>query len=248
MEDMKMTSEAVYEPPPEWGDDPLTDYFEIAHKNRWASFVHEREGVDLLLRIDAWLETLRKGLINPKHNVSALLLLRAQLLFRATCDPALSSNHYASMPVQRACLEAAAYALWCAKDAEALKVWMDRDESNQTKKAARSFFKHGDTNKAIARCDTKLAEIYAKLYDRAIDFGAHPNALGIWAGSDIQPDGDDFEMMQIGLHGRGVALDAAMKASAQAGVFTIRIAELIWPERVGLLGLRDEMWALRESC
>jgi len=243
-----MASETVYEPPPKWGDDPLTDYFEIAHKNRWASFVHEHEGVSLLLRIDAWLETLRKGLINPKHHISALLLLRAQLLFRATCELALSGNHYASMPVQRACLEAAAYALWCAKDAEALKVWMDRDESDQTRKAARSFFKHGDTKKAIAKCDNKLAEIYAKLYDRAIDFGAHPNALGIWVGSEIQPAGDDYAMMQIGLHGRDAALDAAMKSSAQTGVFIVRIAEPIWPERVGLLGLIHELWSLRKSC
>ena len=240
--------EPEYKPPPKWGDDPLTDYIEIAHRNRWASFVHERKAVGLLLRIDAWLEALRNGLINPKHHISALLCLRAQLLYRTACELALSGNHYASMPVQRACLEAAAYALWCAKDAAAVNVWMDRDDSDATKKAARSFFTHKRTKEVVAKSDAKLAEIYAKLYDHAIDFGAHPNALGVWTGAEIKPAGDNFEMMQIGLHGQGVALDAALKSSAQAGVFVIRIAELIWPERVELLGLRDEMWELRRAC
>lgn len=243
---MKNPAEVI--PPPGWGDDTLTTYFDHAQRNRWATFVQEPKAFLLLRRIDMWLDALRDGLINPKHEISASLLLRAQLLFQTTCELAMSGSFYASMSVQRSCMEAAAYALRLVKEPGALQIWLGRDDTAVEKAAARRLFTHGKTKASIAKVDQGLADVYSALYDRTIDFGAHPNPLGIWSGADITAVGRNFEVSQIGLHVRGPALDAALKSSAQAGLVVIRVAGLIWPERVEILRLNDEMWALRRAC
>lgn len=216
--------------------------------NRWATFVQEERAFELLRRVNAWLDAHRDGLFNTRLEVPASLYMRAHLLFQTTCELATSGALYASMPIQRASIECAAYVLWLAKDPQALQLWLDRDENLVAKKNARNHFTFGNTVKAIRRSDTSLAQIYTELYERTIDFGAHPNPLGVWSSAAISSAGQHVMISQIGLHDRGPELTAALKSSAQTGVFLVRIAELVWPERVRLLGLYDEMWNLRQAC
>lgn len=235
-------------PPPGWGSDPLTAYFDHAHMNRWATFVQEEKAFELLKRVNTWLDAHRDGLFKTQLEIPASLFMRAHLLFQTTCELATSGALYASMPIQRASLECAAYVLWLAKDPLALKIWLERDECSVTKKSARNHFTFGNTVKAIRRSDTGLAHIYSELYERTIDFGAHPNPLGIWSSANVSSAGPHVMISQIGLHNRGPELTAALKSTAQTGVFLVRIAQLVWPERVSLLGLYDEMWKLRRAC
>jgi len=76
-----------------------------------------------------------------------------------------------------------------------------------------------------------------------------PNALGVWQGAEGKAmPRDNFEMMQIGLHGRGAALDAALKVERPAGVFIIPDLRMIWPEACRTSGAQRRDGALRGSC
>jgi hypothetical protein len=46
-------------------------------------------------------------------------------------------------------------------------------------RAQKSNFQIGKIRSIIASFDTKLAEHFQTFYERSIDFGAHPNPLGI---------------------------------------------------------------------
>lgn len=98
-----MTDEPTHKPPPpQWGEDPLTEYMQRATENRWATFIRLRPEVDRLQKIDSVFDEARKGLINPKAPVSAMLLLRAFAAFRAASENAMAGQVPDSFNAMRA--------------------------------------------------------------------------------------------------------------------------------------------------
>ena len=177
-----------------------------------------------------------------------MLVLRSHLIFRTASSLSAAGDLYSSMSVQRSCAETSAYALVLARDDQALDKWMARTDSDDTKKEARNSFIHSKIIKIIRKDDVDLEKTYDTIYQRSIDFGAHPNSSGIFTSTEIERKDGNTHIKQAGLHGPGTQFTLGLKSTSQVGVFLIRICELIWPERVQLLSLYDELWALRQSC
>ena len=79
----------------------------------------------------------------------------------------------------RQSLEFAGYAALVHSDPTLASIWWDRDQTDEDEKKARRTFTHGAVVAANGKLDTSLPGIYDTLYDRLIQFGAHPNEKSI---------------------------------------------------------------------
>lgn len=103
-------------------------------------------------------------------------------------------------------------------------------------------FTHGKVTKDITNADPDVARAYTELYDRAIDYGAHPNERGASMGSAIT-DTDDrgVRFETIILHEDGVMLDFSLRTIAQVGICVLGIAQIIYPLRMQATGVQFQL-------
>lgn len=117
-------------------------------------------------------------------------------------------------------------------------------------RAQRDAVVHEFTNRKVARyIKSAAAEIgrqYEALYERLVDFGAHPNERGFSLSSAISKSDGSVRFDTIYLHGDGTPLDLGLRTTAQAGLWVLHIAQLIYPARFQLLGIRPGMEEIRK--
>lgn len=100
---------------------------------------------------------------------------------------AYSTQVFASIVLARTALEAAGYACLISTDQNAEKIWIERNQSSESLKAARNYFTSRRIHDSLASYTTELATTYSRLYETAIEFGAHPNISGLAIGSCLAP-------------------------------------------------------------
>ena len=93
-----------------------------------------------------------------------------------------------------------------------------------------------------------LSEVVETLYERIIDFGAHPNERAVSGSGKIINGEERKELMQIHMHGDGLALEHALKTTAQCGLGSLLILREIFPERFALLNIGKDIDRLRGAC
>ena len=69
----------------------------------------------------------------------------------------------------------------------------------------------------IAQCDKRLADVFQHFDELCMDYGGHPNQLGVMGSLQIKEGDDRKDFVQIYLHGDGVVLDAALKIEVEVG-------------------------------
>lgn len=115
------------------------------------------------------------------------------------------------------------------------------------KRTVRRNFTNLGVIKTLRARDATLCSIIEQLYERTLDFGAHPNELAV-TGSMVLNRGDDrVEMGQVYLNGDPLSLDHALKSSAQLGLGSLCIFKHIFRERFELLGVGDVIEDLRRQ-
>jgi hypothetical protein len=124
--------------------------------------------------------------------------------------------------LQRSCLENAGYARLIADDSTLSESWIRRDDNEETKKLIRRKFTQTAIRDSIGAKDPKLSEIYQALYERSIDFGAHPNEKAVTSSlvkGSLMTKTIQFKL----LTGDGVALDNSLRSAAQAGICALKV-------------------------
>jgi hypothetical protein len=101
----------------------------------------------------------------------------------------------------RSCLEYSGYALLIHKEPNLAIVWLRRHQDEDTFRGLRKQFLAIKVARVIQSTDPRLGDLYNELYDRAIDFGGHPNAKGVTA--SMTRDEDSY--LAIYLHGDDIA-------------------------------------------
>lgn len=231
-------------PPPGWGDDPLTRFLEDAYKNRWASFANKPSALKLLVRIDRCYATVLADWANPKPALAAFLAYRGHAAFRASCEHALAGQVTDVWPALRACLEFAAYCLHLAKNPDLSETWLRRHDDANAMAAVLKAFTAAKIKATIRAGHPETEAAYAELYQRAIDFGAHPNERAITSSLSIIKGAGKTEYNQAYLVGDGLSLEHGLKSVAQAGVCALNILLIAYPSRFNEVGVSDEPIAL----
>lgn len=244
---IKMSADSDLPAPPGWGTDELTQFFDLARANQYATFVHKRPVVDRLVALDRCFMTISADWTNPQGLVPANLLLRTHSAFRAAAAAAMAGQTAETYPLVRSALEYAAYALRIHDTPGLAEIWLRRHDDDAGRKAVLKAFTMAYLRTTIASKNRKAAEVYSVLYERSIDFGGHPNERAITGNMDMVKHDDHSSVAQIYLQGDGPALDQALKTVAQAGVCCLEVLQEVFPARFELLGVRAEILNLRRG-
>lgn len=141
--------------------------------------------------------------------------------------------------LMRGCLEAASFGLYIGADNGRAKIWLDRGNDRTSRKRCNDLFKSATI---LANHKSKWPNIgnhYDRLYRETVDLGAHPNEAGFVKNMDVIHGGDRVEFRALYLQNNPANLAAALYRVARVGTWSLLAAQLIWPGRFELLGLRD---------
>lgn len=239
--------EKVLAPPDGWLDDSLTEFLETAHRNRFATFANKQALSQRLIALDACFVHVAKDWLNPSNLLISFLFLRCHSAYRAACTHAMAGQVTDTYPQIRACLEYAGYALYMHKNSGLAETWLKRHDDDATMKAVKREFTIANIRTTVERVDQHAAKVFAELYERAIDFGAHPNERAITGSLEVIDQDKRKSYESIYLHGDSSALDYALKTTAQTGVCALEILQAIYPERFEILGVRADLLELRKG-
>jgi hypothetical protein len=92
-----------------------------------------------------------------------------------------------------------------------------------------------------------MAAIVQVLYERTIDFGAHPNERGILSAltSVDTADGRTYEVAY--LTNKPLLFASALKTAIEAAVGALKIFRLIFPERFAIAGVDQDINGLVDA-
>jgi len=233
--------------PPGWGGDSLSEFLEHAHNNRYASFVHKREWYGRLSEIDGCFATISRDWMNPQNEISAFLFIRAHGAYRAACGMALAGQVVETFVLLRSTLEAAGYALHIHKNDEFASKWLKRHEDEAGMRLQKKAFEMRLVKQTIVTADRAAGPRFDALYQRTIDHGAHPNVFSIMGNALVANDADGLTAQHVLLHGEGLALEHALKSTAQVGICALDVLQCAFGARFELLGIRHLMTELRRG-
>jgi len=236
-------------PPPGWGKDKLSQFIDGARNNQYATFANKRVACRLIQEVDDCMHRAGSNLLNPKDGLTPVFLYRCHAAFRAAAGLAMGGQVVEAHALLRNCLENAAYALFVDKVPGMAKMWLDRNESVTAKNRMKNEFQVFKMRAVIAQCDKRLAELFQHFYELCIDYGGHPNQLGVMGSLQIRESEDRTEFLQIYLHGDGVVLDATLKMLVEVGICCLFLFQhnTTFKYRFELLGVTERLKALRRD-
>lgn len=228
-------------PPPTWGTDEITIFFDNARENEYATYVHYRSDVDRLLDIDIAFRKAIDGLNHSKDWFAGFFLLRAHSNFLAACRMSWSGQIPECYALLRSCLENALYGVYLAKNPASQETWLCRHDSDEHKKRVRQEFKISTMLDLAKSMDEKEGTVAEKLYERTIDYGAHPNERALMQALQMTEGDDKIEFNSIYLDKDSDQLKLAIKTTAQAGACALSLFRPIYKERYDILGVTDAL-------
>src|SRR5664280_1664155 len=100
---------------------------------------------------------------------------------------------------------------------------------------------------SIVNNDKVLAQIYDDLYDRVIQFGAHPNEKSVSGSLKLDVQKTETVLLQIYLQGEGSQLDHWIHTANQVGICVLKVFEHIHTTRFADLGMSARIDALAKD-
>lgn len=224
-------------PPPNWDTDEISKFIEAARVNEFATYANLKDEIHRLLDIDNAYRKAIEGLNHTKEWFSGFFLLRAHSNFLAACRLSWSGQIPESYAVLRSCLENALYGLYLARNPESRVIWLRRHDSDADKKKVRDEFKIGTFLGLAKQVDPSEGEVAAALYERTIDYGAHPNERALMQSLQIKEEADIVEFKTIYLDKDSEQLRLLLKTLTQVGVCTLSLFRITYRERFDILGV-----------
>lgn len=235
--------------PLSWGDDALTDFLDFSRTNQLARFANKKPEAKKIIDIDKVFCRVIHVLKEDPPNLEPpfRLLFRAHTTYRATANIAFSGYSTELYPLLRSMLEQGGYAFLMHIKPELIEVWQGRQESNINRAAVPRAFAVGKIRDTLASLNSNLDIVFKKLYEKTIDFGAHPNELSITSGMRIEAENDQQYLKLIYLHRDGIVLNHSLFSLAQVGIFVLLIFREVFREQFELAGVSSELRKLWES-
>jgi hypothetical protein len=160
---------------------------------------------------------------------------------------ALSGQVPEAFMVLRGCLENALYGFYVTRKSLSQEIWLRRHDDEESKKKVRREFKISNLLKLLGKDDKKLRDTVSDLYEKTIDFGGHPNEKAFFSVVKKSVNEHKTTIKSAYLVGNEPALQLCLKSCAQIGLCSLSIFQLIYKERFGILGLPDDMTALKKG-
>jgi hypothetical protein len=234
-------------PPSNWGADGLSKFIDLAQHNSFASFVNFRAQYQRLEDINQFYHTVIDYLTNTPELVAGLFLLRSHSAFLGAARLSLSGQIPEAFMVLRACLENGLYGLYISRRPTSAEIWLRRHESDSAKSRVRREFSGPNLWRVLENENRNIYETANGLYERTIDYGAHPNERALMTTLNLQhgPEAVSFEVNYLIDDVPNLLM--CLKTDAQVGVCTLDIFRCVFKERFDLLGLTEKLSRLKKG-
>lgn len=226
--------------PLEWGNDLLSAFFKDAEHNARVTAQSFPEVYDLLSRVHALLKRFDEMIEKDNREeflVARFLMLRSRSSFLAAVRLAMSGQISEVFPVLRPAIESTWYALHIAKDpkgTERTQIWLRRNDGATAKKRCKTEFMVAKVRETHETLDANTAKGLRRVYENLIDFGAHPNPLGVMI-SMRKSESDKRGDFRVGrLHAEDLVILFALRMAVQVAIYALKTFQLVFPERFTL--------------
>ena len=236
-------------PPPLWGRDRLSDFIDRARQNAFATYANLRDSWALLEKVNEAFWNFNENLLNlsPDNAFVAFFSLKAHSSYLGAIRLSTSGQLPECYMVLRGCLESSLYGFYLHKNPESGATWLKRHEDETSKRKVRREFRLDQMLALLASSDASTGEIASDLYEFTIDYGAHPNERALTSNLLITETDTARRFELQYLSGHSPELDLCLKTNAQVGVCSLLIFRLIYRERFDILGISEELQALRRE-
>lgn len=232
--------------PPGWAEDTLSQFIQEAHENTFATFSNLKPIFGHLRSIDGAYRKLIGGVLNSPEWFPSFFLLRAHAAFLGGARLSLSAQVCEAYMVLRGCLESALYGLYVAGHPGSAEVWLHRHDSEDSLRSVRQMFRIKNLMEHLESVSSAERKIASALYERTIDYGAHPNERAISSNLERREDDEHVSFELSYLTGDSLQLRFCLQTTAEVGISGLSIIRQIYPERCDDLGLTQEIQDQRD--
>jgi hypothetical protein len=232
---------------PSWGPHSLREFLKASFGNQLASY-DDRRGAYLRIDRISWIYTeVLHAWEGRGELLENVLGLRSHSAFMAGSQLALAGQAIESFALQRVCLEAAGYALHIASHPTLGEAWLRRDESAEARAKVRRGFEQVKVRLSIDTASPKVNKCFTQLYERCIQYGAHPNSMAALASTTMIKNEGKSIFTHAYINDPGQLFDIGVRSIQQVGVCALDLLQLVLPERFTRLGLDPHLASLREG-
>ena len=232
---------------PPWADDDLSEFLGMAEYNTRAAAHKLPEIYGLIVRVHRAfiraLEAVEKD-NDQQRLIPRLLLARACSSCLASMRLALGGQLFEAHVVLRAEIEQAWYALHIAQDPSPparAEIWLRRNEDSTALGRCKSEFLAGRVRSTHEAVDPKTASDLHALYERTIDFGGHPNQLGLLSGLTKSEAGKTTTYHVPMLCADTLPMVTTLRTVVAVGIGALKVLQPIFATRFQLMGLDAEI-------
>ena len=233
--------------PPEWGNDPLSVFFKDAEYNDRVTALNLPAVYDLLGHVHVLFKRFNEAIEKDNREeflVPRFLMVRTHSSFLAGIRIAMSGQFSETFPVLRSAVECTWYALHIAKDpkgTERAEIWLRRNENDAAKLRCKSEFSVAKVRQTHGALDPSTAKELHGIYEKLIDFGAHPNQLGVMTALR-KSEADKQVDFSVGiLHAEPLSIVLALRMAVAVAMGALKTFQLVFPERFTLAGIDLEI-------
>jgi hypothetical protein len=223
--------------PPEWGKDKITEFLDTVRGNNYATFVQLKHLFSRLIDIDEIFRTAIDSMNYSRKWFELLFFLKAHASYLASVGLSSGTQISEAYMVLRGVLESSLYGYYIHKNPKLADTWLRRHDSRKAKDIVRNEFQIRKMMNSLKAHNPKLGNVLEELYERTIDFGAHPNERSLTALLKQDKKGDEIEFKLKYITDDPILIKVCLKSTAQIGVLSLKILELVIPERFQLTGL-----------
>ncbi len=149
--------------------------------------------------------------------------------------------------VLRGCLENSLYGLHISNNPDTREIWLCRHDDEGGKKKCKNEFTARNVFNTLKAKDEKIHKIAKDLYETTIDYGAHPNELGMLSMMRKTQDENQIDFMVDYLTGDSMPLRLGLKITSRVGVCSLFIFQLVFKERFDILGISKDLETLKQG-
>lgn len=229
-----------HQPPPHWGEDPLSEFVQLSGQAAWASFMQPatQPWFNKLREIDATYLAALQALNGPNPNFfEGLMLASAHAAFRSAAQFALEGRLCETMVLLRSSLEYAMYGIHFYRKPELIEIWSKRGDGDAQRRAVKKAFMPVHMLDGINALNNAVGSRCKYLYEHTIDMGAHPNEVGFYGRlmvEDIPESGEKSFKIKY-LSGGDVSHLTTLKSACQVGVCVLECFRVIYRNRFDIL-------------
>jgi len=216
-----------------WGKDKLTRELEQAFCNIGVSFINLKSHFKLLQKTnEIFIDAFEQITTNTiERDIAGLLLGRAFGCFLGAVRLSSSGQMTETWVILRSLIENGLYAFYIFENPERVDIWVNRRKDEDSKKKCRNTFIVAKILGELNKKSRVIAKEATKLYNMAIDWGAHPNERSLFPNIVPKPNGSGLSLRLI--NPDPAFIRTSVIFTIRTSLFTFRIFNLVFPEVFG---------------